>query len=204
MAKAEISLVLISKIEQSRGPQYSIKYCHASPSYYNYFGVISKNTSSIYRTDHDSDQVTLVKSYVDEDLNEELFICTWGCHPISGYPILYTGGLRGVIKGANCITNNVDVLLRGHGNSINDMKVHPIDDRLLFSASKDESIRLWNILTSKCIAIFAGEHGHRLDVLTIDIHPLGNCFVSAGMDTAIRIWNLGQTSILLCMTLTLS
>jgi hypothetical protein len=37
--------------------------------------------------------------------------------------------------------------------------------------------------TAVCIAIFAGEKGHRDEVLSVDPHPLGNCFVSAGMDT---------------------
>jgi WD40 repeat protein len=82
--------------------------------------------------------------------------------------------------------------LRGHGHDIDDLAVHPVDLNLVLSASKDESIRLWNIKTSICIAIFGGERAHRDDVLSIDIHLLGNCFVSGGMDTSIKVWNLAS------------
>lgn len=71
----------------------------------------------------------------------------------------------------------------GHGAAIHELKVHPVDDSLIISCSKDESIRLWNIRTSVCVAIFAGDKGHRDEVLSCDFHPLGKCFVSAGIDT---------------------
>jgi len=92
-------------------------------------------------------------------------------------------GLRGIIKIFNCKEFTVSNILIGHGSSINELKIHPLDDSLCFSASKDESIRMWNIRTSVCIVMFAGDRGHREEVLSIDVHPAGLCFVSAGMDT---------------------
>ncbi len=70
------------------------------------------------------------------------------------------------------------------------MSVSPHNPWLLISASKDESLRLWNVQNAQCIAIFAGHYGHRDAVLSVDWHPLGKAFVSSGMDETIKIWSL--------------
>ena len=53
---------------------------------------------------------------------------------------------------------------------------------MLLSASKDESIRLWNTRCGTCCCIFAGHYGHRDDVLSIDVHPRTHD-VTGGIDT---------------------
>ena len=93
--------------------------------------------------------------------------------------MLAVGGVRGVVKVLNATHQSVARVLLGHGAMINDIKWHPVTPSLLLTASKDESIRLWNVATSSCVAVFAGEAGHRDDVLSISIHPLGNAFASA-------------------------
>jgi polycomb protein EED len=56
----------------------------------------------------------------------------------------------------------------GHGNSINDIHFHPVDLSLLLTASKDESVRLWNVTTGVCIAVFAG---HKVPSYSIPTSP---------------------------------
>ena len=50
---------------------------------------------------------------------------------------------------------------------MNEIRCHPIIPSLIASAGSDESVRLWNVQSGACIAIFAGHFGHRDDVLSI-------------------------------------
>ena len=79
---------------------------------------------------------------------------------------------------------------RATGDAVNDIARHTTADHIFFTASKDESIKMWNVNTCICIASFAGDKGHREDVLSICVHDYGNCFASSGMDNTVKIWAL--------------
>jgi polycomb protein EED len=69
------------------------------------------------------------------------------------------------------------------------LKVHPEHQALLLSASRDLSIRLWNMHSGVLIMIFAGEGGHRNEVLTCDWQRGARCtLASAGMDCTVKVW----------------
>jgi len=171
---------------------FSVQFCNLSRAFSDYFATTGANCINIYKVFQDS--ISLIQGYRDEDAEEVFYSCTWSFTKQSA-PLICVAGLRGIIKCFDLCSLNLYSVLLGHGNAINDLRTHPYDDKLILSASKDESIRLWNTETCVCIAIFCGEKGHRDEVICIDFHPLGNCFASAGMDTSIKIWNLEEADI---------
>lgn len=109
-----------------------------------------------------------------------------------GPQLLCVAGSRGVIKVIDTVQQILVMTLSGHGHDIFDLKFSPADEWLLLSASKDESVRLWNVKTGACVGIFSGHEGHRNSVLSVAWHPLGHRFASSGMDNYVKIWSIGE------------
>ncbi len=104
-------------------------------------------------------------------------------------PLVCVGGKRGLIKVIDTLKQSLVISLIGHTDEIYDLKRCPTDEWLILSASNDETIRLWNLKVPTCICIFAGHNGHREAVLSVDWHPMGDYFVSSGMDGTIKLWS---------------
>ncbi|EFJ49895.1 polycomb group protein, partial [Volvox carteri f. nagariensis] len=125
------------------------------------------------------------------DIGEKFYCCKWSVDEESGAALLLLAGEKALVRVLDVSRGYLVHTFAGHGKVINDIAVHPSRPRLFLSAAEDESIRLWNIRSRTCVAIFAGEGGHRNKVLSLDFHPWdGERFLSAGMDNAVKIWSL--------------
>lgn len=122
---------------------------------------------------------------------EDFYVCTWSIDVATGAPLLLLGGKASLVKSINCSTGVLEACLEGHGQCINDIAVHPTRPHLVISASRDNSLRLWNLRTKVCILILQGDGGHRNEVLSADWKPGGGVVMaSAGMDSCVKIWDL--------------
>lgn len=133
----------------------------------------------------------LLQVYHDEDFTE-IFYCvaiTYNADDNHQWWIC-VAGKKGVVRVINMQQGSVIKSLTGHGEAINDLKIHPRDSALVLSASKDESLRLWNLRTGVTVAMFAGLKGHRGEVLFVDFDATGRRFASCGIDNSIRIWDV--------------
>lgn len=133
----------------------------------------------------------LLQAYLDEDPTEAYYAVGWTYNADGGGAHwVLTGGRKGVLRVIDVSGRAGVAALAGHGEAINDVAVHPSDPALVLTASRDESLRLWNTRSRACVAIFGGEGGHRGDVLSCAWDAVGNRFVSAGHDNSVKVWGV--------------
>lgn len=162
----------------------------------NLFATVNRNCVRVYlaRAGHEP---YLLRVYKDYNSNEIYYTVTWtfNADGLAHWWVICAGE-SGVIRVIDVSSNAVVRTLVGHGNSVNDLSVHSKDPALLLSASKDESMRLWNMRTGATVAVFAGLKGHRGEVVSVDFDRDGNRFASCGIDYSIRVWDIiGDTDL---------
>ncbi|GBC09127.1 hypothetical protein RclHR1_08620003 [Rhizophagus clarus] len=178
-------------MESTKTSYYGVSFNRYDTHDNTIFAVAGGRNVIIARLDSDKTvPLNIVQTYVDDDEEENFYCCAWSIDPNVGAPLLAVAGVTRTIKIISTSVGSVIKVLTGHGDEINEIKFHPRDPSLLFSASKDLSIRLWNLKTMQTVVIFAGECGHREPILSIDTHLTGDFLVSSGMEHAVKIWTL--------------
>lgn len=133
----------------------------------------------------------LLQIFEDEDVNEQFYCVAWTYNVDGNHEWwVCAAGKKGVLRVVNVQKGTNKMALTGHGEAINDLKVHPKDPALVMTASKDESLRLWNLRTQSTIAVFAGLKGHRGEVVHLDFNASGSRVASCGIDNSVRVWEI--------------
>ncbi|KAF7093455.1 hypothetical protein CFC21_095866 [Triticum aestivum] len=184
---------LCSKHTEGKHPLYAISFNFIDARYYDIFATAGGNRVTTYRGLPDGN-LAVLQAYIDADDAQSFYTVSW-VSDLRSTPLLVAAGTNMVIRVINCATGKLFKSFIGHGGSINEIRTQPLNPSLFISASKDESVRLWNVHTGICILIFAGGGGHRHDVLSVDFHPSDvHRIASCGMDNTVKIWSMKEFS----------
>lgn len=180
-----------NRLQEGKRPIYAVVFNFIDSRYYNVFATVGGNRVTVYQC-LEGGVIAVLQSYIDEDKDESFYTVSWACDA-DGTPLLVAGGINGIIRVIDAGNEKIHKSFVGHGDSVNEIRTQALRPSLVLSASKDESVRLWNVQTGICILIFAGAGGHRNEVLSVDFHPSDIYRIaSCGMDNTVKIWSMKE------------
>ncbi|KAI3433388.1 hypothetical protein D9Q98_003204 [Chlorella vulgaris] len=178
--------------EGHRQPLYCGAFNHIAHQLGDLLATVGGYRATIYKCQAGGD-MSVLQAFCDANTSEEFYTCAWSLDTDSGAPLLLLAGKNGQLLVVAAGTGVLETCLDGHGSAINDIAVHPGSPQFVATASRDHSVRLWNIHTRCCVLLFQGDGGHHNEVLTLSWRPgPDSMLLSAGMDNLIKVWSLAQ------------
>lgn len=156
------------------------------------FAVVAQNFVFVYGINETTGKSEVLIKISDPDESEIYYALDWSFRKIEPESelLLAAAGNAMKIHIINVSQGKIEHTLNGHMDEVYDLKFHPFIKCLLLSASKDCSIRLWNIESKTQVAIYAGVDAHFGGVNCIDWHSSGEIFASGGMDYCVKLWKI--------------
>ena len=115
-------------------------------------------------------------------------------------PLLLLGGKNGVLRVVDAASGALAWTGAGHGDGINDVSSCPTRPSLAATASRDQSVRLWDVASRACVAVLLGEGSHRSEVLSLSWRPPRvdgggpSTLATAAMDSSILLWDAADSA----------
>src|SRR5262249_51830973 len=80
-------------------------------------------------------------------------------------------------------------ILGGHGKGVTALAFLPTGDKILASAGIDGTVKLWDIVTGRCLATLSDLSG---PIFALAAAPDGKTLASGGLDGAVTIWDIAS------------
>ncbi|KAI6181500.1 hypothetical protein M3Y98_00835900 [Aphelenchoides besseyi] len=147
---------------------------------------------TIYRLYPKDKRMESMVQFQDPNKEEGYYAITWAIDEVVRRHVVVVGGAKGIIRVLDPLTKETCNTLRGHGESVNELRTSPINPLIVASASKDRTARLWNIRSSDCLAVFGGAYGHLDEVISLDFDLDQRFLLTTSMDHTVRVWDLRE------------
>ncbi|KAK3808583.1 MAG: WD40-repeat-containing domain protein [Benniella sp.] len=157
----------------------------------NILGTTGGPQANVYDNEHCGDHLDIMSHFLldpvgDEGAEElpEMLTCCWMHQPQDA--IFVTAGTDKMIHVLSLARSKELIRLSGHNHTVTDIQPHPDKDEYLLSASKDGTMRLWNIVTGKCLLIFE----YKASTVCFNPDTKGRTFVTGSYNGEIREWDV--------------
>ncbi|CAI4222058.1 unnamed protein product [Auanema sp. JU1783] len=169
-------------------PIYAAAFNHYQKGNRAQLATAAREMISVYDCSVDYHDLSLVRSFVDNNSEESYFAITWCYDVVAQRSLIVAGGYSAFIKVIDPANGELVQELWGHGDVINEIRTDPSNSMIIASVSKDTTVRIWNIRVGLCLVVFGGIEGHMDQVLSCDWSPDSRFLVSCGMDHSVRMW----------------